>query len=183
MAATVGPIHCPQMLRANRPQRGEIRLRSGDTTRATGPSGLATKQGELAMRKSFKLVGGLAIVGLVAAGSAAFTATGVTTQGQAADPQFIGGTISQEVDGATLDSIVYGFAVGGTNRIVTSVALTFSGDTMPTLVPTADVTADTDDTFVCTAISVGLTSLCTAQGSGAEGVSAVAIFVPSDNAS
>jgi hypothetical protein len=55
------------------------------------------------MRKSTKFLGALAVAGLLAAGGSAFTSTGVTNNAGAT--QFVGGTISQNVTGATLSSL------------------------------------------------------------------------------
>src|SRR5664280_3363816 len=80
------------------------------------------------MRKSSKIISAAAIAVLAAAGGTAFTATGVATGSQARDAQFIGGAVSQHVDGATLNSIVYGFDGGptGPKTAVTTVTLTFT---------------------------------------------------------
>jgi hypothetical protein len=70
------------------------------------------------MRSSFKIAVALAAVGLAAADGSAFTATGLATTGQASAAQFIGGTISQAVTGATLDSVTYGYADAATKTAV-----------------------------------------------------------------
>jgi hypothetical protein len=75
------------------------------------------------MRKSYKLLGGLVLVGLLAAGGSAFTATGVTDNAPAT--QFLGGTVSQTVQGATLSTIAYSF-YDASNTAVTAVTLTFT---------------------------------------------------------
>ena len=100
------------------------------------------------MRTRNKIVTSLAAVGLVAAAGSAFTGTGVTTTGQAALPQFVGGTVSQAVTGATLDSVDYGF-VGGNNVVVDRIVLKFTGtDAVGQQVAVA-VTGGDDDTFTC----------------------------------
>jgi hypothetical protein len=78
------------------------------------------------MRKSYKVLTAVAVAGLALAGGSAFTGTGVTTTGTAASAQFVGGTVSQSVTGATLDSIVYGFT-DGTDSKVSTIRLTFTG--------------------------------------------------------
>ncbi|MDQ1732006.1 MAG: hypothetical protein QOK10_2165 [Pseudonocardiales bacterium] len=77
------------------------------------------------MRKSIILVGAAAAAGLVALGGSAFTGSGLSTSGTAASPQFIGGTVSQSVTGATLTAINYGFT-DVTNTSVNTIALTFA---------------------------------------------------------
>jgi hypothetical protein len=57
------------------------------------------------MRSMLQLLGGVAVAGAVAAGTTAFTATGLATNAGASG--FVGGTISQTVTGATLSSITY----------------------------------------------------------------------------
>ena len=60
------------------------------------------------MNTIVKTLGALVIAGTVAAGGSAFTAGGLTND---ADPsQFIGGTVAQTVDGATLDAVAYALA-------------------------------------------------------------------------
>jgi hypothetical protein len=80
------------------------------------------------MRKSTKLVGTLAfaVAGLIAAGGgAALTGTGVATSGSAASAQFVGGTVSQAVTGATLTAVTYGYT-DATDTQVSTIALTFA---------------------------------------------------------
>jgi hypothetical protein len=79
------------------------------------------------MRKSTKLVGTLAfaVAGLTAVGGAALTGTGVATSGTAASAQFVGGTVSQAVTGATLTAVTYGYT-DATDTQVSTIALTFA---------------------------------------------------------
>jgi L-serine deaminase len=79
------------------------------------------------MRKSTKLVGTLAfaVAGLTAVGGAALTGTGVATSGSAASAQFVGGTVSQAVTGATLTAVTYGYN-DATDTMVSTIALTFA---------------------------------------------------------
>jgi hypothetical protein len=77
------------------------------------------------MHARTKILGAVAAAALVAAGGAAFTGTGVTTTGQAASPQFVGGTVGQTVTGATVSHINYGFA-DPAHLYVTSVTVTFA---------------------------------------------------------
>ena len=76
-------------------------------------------------RLAIGVVGLSAAVGLAAGG--AFTGTGIGKGSQAGAAQFIGGTVSQSVTGATLKSIVYGFDSGDLAKLhPTSVLLTFT---------------------------------------------------------
>lgn len=75
------------------------------------------------MRKSVKIAIATAFAGLVAAGGAAFTATGLN-QAPSTD-QFIGGTVTQTVHGATLDGVVYHFS-DATHNVVDGMTVTFS---------------------------------------------------------
>ncbi|GAA1814499.1 hypothetical protein HC028_26355 [Planosporangium flavigriseum] len=110
------------------------------------------------MRKSFKVAGGLAVAGIIAASGSAFTATGLATSGTAAAPQFVGGSISQTVDGADLSEIAYGFT-DDTKTAVDSITLTFAavpdGKTV-----TAEATGGNNGTFTCTNTAT-LVSTCT----------------------
>jgi hypothetical protein len=114
------------------------------------------------MRKSTKLVStaALAFAGLIAASGAAFTGTGVSTSGTAAADQFVGGTVSQAVTGATLTGITYGYLDAITKTDVNTITLAFAatadGHTV-TAVPTGNVLGGT---FTCgnTALSA---STCT----------------------
>lgn len=127
------------------------------------------------MRTSFKMLVGLAAVGVVATASSAFTATGLTATGTAAADQFVGGTIEQAVTGATINSIVYGYADAPANTLVDEITLTFllTEDARPVTVAASGGsggTFDCEDTLanssVCTFIPavaetgyVGLSSL------------------------
>jgi hypothetical protein len=111
------------------------------------------------MRKSFKIVGGLAIAGLTGAAGSAFTATGLTTTGTAASDQFIGGTISQAVTGATLDSIVYDYVDAATKTAVKKITLTFTTAADGVTVA-AVATGGNNGTFSCSDIAT-LVSTCT----------------------
>lgn len=73
---------------------------------------------------SFKLLGAVAVAGLVAAGGTAFTATGLTSS--APDAAVIGGTIAQTVDGAELSSVAYMDGVVASTGLVDTVVLTFA---------------------------------------------------------
>jgi hypothetical protein len=76
------------------------------------------------MNTKHKLFGALAVAGVVAASGSAFTGTGLGNTAPAT--QFVGGTVSQTVTGATLTGITYSFADGPANTLVSSIALAFS---------------------------------------------------------
>jgi hypothetical protein len=92
------------------------------------------------MLMSTKIIAAGAIA-LVAAGGSAFTAAGLGTSGQASAAQFVGGQVSQTVNGAVLDSIVYGF-VDGTHAAINTVTLTFDASAVGK-VPTITFTGGT----------------------------------------
>ena len=66
-------------------------------------------------------LGALAVAGLVATAGSAFTASGLSTSGQAPSSQFVGGSVSQTNTGAVLESTKYTVA----NNKVTGIDLTF----------------------------------------------------------
>ena len=74
-----------------------------------------------------KLIGAVAVASIVAAAGSAFTGTGVTST--AAASQFVGGTVSQTISGATLNDISYQFA-DPTNTTIDGVTLTFGADAL-----------------------------------------------------
>jgi hypothetical protein len=77
------------------------------------------------MNTTKKLIGAVAVAGVLAAGGSAFTGTGVTST--APSTQFVGGTVSQAVTGATLNNVTYGFS-DATNTAINAVTLTFAAD-------------------------------------------------------
>lgn len=111
------------------------------------------------MRKSAKIITALSVAGLAVAAGSAFTGTGVATAGQAASAQFVGGTVSQAVTGATLTDVTYDFADAGPNTRVNSIALTFSGTANGRLVAVAP-SGGSGGTFDCTAVASNA-STCT----------------------
>jgi hypothetical protein len=133
--------------------------------------------------------GALVLAGLVAAGGAAFTDTGVTDQAGAA--QFVGGTVTQSVTGATLANIAYGFAdpSGGgdgvsANTEVDQVTLTFDDANTNGLIPTLGFTAtnDTSAGWSCTPITaITFVSVCNPASGTIVGLTAIAVTVPSTN--
>lgn len=133
--------------------------------------------------------GAFAAIGLVAAGGAAFTSTGVTTTGQAASAQVIGGTITQSVTGATLSSIVYGYT-DATNTAINQVTLTFANANADGLTAAIAFTTDAGGTPVAfTCENVGATTtmvstcLPTATGTSQTLTASIAVTIGSTNAS
>ena len=129
------------------------------------------------MRKSAKFIVALSVSGLAVVAGSAFTGTGVTTAGQAAEGQFVGGTVSQSVTGATLYSVVYAFT-DGTKTAVNKVTLTF-GDATGGKTPTLSLSGGTAANFTCTAIDeTTFVSVCdAAQGTSQTGVNSAAVTV------
>src|SRR5688572_232841 len=101
------------------------------------------------MRKSAKILAALSVAGLAVAAGSAFTGTGLATAGQAGSAQFVGGTVSQSVTGATLQSLVYGFVDANTKTAVNRVTLTFDVTGVLGKVPTVVLTGGTAATFTC----------------------------------
>lgn len=95
------------------------------------------------MNTKHKLFGAVAVAGVIAASGSAFTGAGLSNN--AATSQFVGGSVSQSVSGATLDSIHYVTNTSGT--LVTAVNLVFTDDSADTKTVTA--TADST-TAPCT---------------------------------
>jgi hypothetical protein len=77
------------------------------------------------MRSALQLLGGVAVAGVVAAGSTAMTGMGMTSS---QSTQFIGGTVTQTITGANLTSIVYN-PVGVTGTEVDKMTITLTGAT------------------------------------------------------
>ncbi|WP_138444665.1 hypothetical protein [Sinomonas susongensis] len=127
------------------------------------------------MRTSVKILTGLGAAGLALAAGSAFTGTGVTNS--AGSTQFLGGTVSQSVTGATLSSIGYGFT-DASDTAVNEVTLHFA-DATGGKTPTISLNNGTGTAFTCTAID-GTTfqSTCTpASGQSQTGLSSVAVTV------
>jgi hypothetical protein len=133
------------------------------------------------MRKSAKLITALSVAGLAVAAGSAFTGTGLATTGTAASTQFVGGTVSQSVTGATLDSLVYGFT-DGTKTAVNQVTLTFA-DATGGKTPTLSLTGGSAATFTCNPIDDAVDpgtfiSVCTAGvGTSQTGVTSASVTV------
>lgn len=127
-------------------------------------------------RLAIGAVGVCAAVGLAAGG--AFTGTGLETTGQAAAPQFVGGTISQTVTGAKLSNIVYGFT-DTTKTHVNLITLTFTGETVDGLHVAVALTGGTGGAFTCEDIgdTTTLTSICTPDAAPYLDLSSLAVTV------
>ena len=88
------------------------------------------------MRSALQLLGGVAVAGVVAAGSTALTGSGVTWGGSngATASRVIGGTLVQAVTGVSVTHVVY--LTDGTGTHTTSIAVTVAGATGKTLTVT-----------------------------------------------
>jgi hypothetical protein len=128
------------------------------------------------MRKSTKLIGAVAVAGLVAAGGSAFTGSGLTNN--AGSAQYVGGTVSQSVTGATLSTVAYSFGDAPANTAVHSVALVFADATTDGKTPTVAFTGGNAVAFTCDVIAVEThLSTCTTAGADRVGVTSLAITV------
>jgi hypothetical protein len=124
------------------------------------------------MRNLIQLAGGVAVAGVVAAGSTAFTGFGASTTATA---PHLGGTITQAITGAQLTAMT---VTNTTPGQVTGFVLTFA-DTPDnkTVALTANGTAGTGTpVFTCTNVAT-LQSTCTIDGSYKTNVSSVSITV------
>lgn len=109
------------------------------------------------MRKSLIISGAAIVAALAALGGSAFTGTGVDNQAGAT--QFVGGTVSQTVTGATLSSIDYTFT-DTTNTAVQSIALTFANTADGRTVAVTPAGNASGGTFTCSNVSTNASS-CT----------------------
>ena len=107
-------------------------------------------------RLAIGVVGLSAAVGLAAGG--AFTGGGVTNNAPA--NQFIGGTVSQTVTGATLSTIGYTYT-NDAHTIVDTVTLTFADANADGRTPTVTILPTPSTAFVCLPISGSHVSVCT----------------------
>jgi hypothetical protein len=141
--------------------------------KATGPeeASRATEKGSnTPMRKSFKIMTGLAVAGIAAAGGSAFTATGLATTGNASAAQFVGGTITQAVNGGTLNNIQYGYVADGTNTSVNTITLTFANALSDGQAVTAVATDGSNGVFDCEDVAATTTMVSTCSWTaGADG--------------
>jgi hypothetical protein len=107
------------------------------------------KRKRINMRTSAKVISALSVAGLAVVAGSAFTGAGLIND--AGSTQFVGGTVNQEVSGATLDTLVYGFT-DGTKTAVNQVTLTFA-DATGGKTPTVTLTGGGIATFTCAAIN------------------------------
>jgi hypothetical protein len=121
-------------------------------------------------------IAAVSLAGVVGLGGAAFTSTGVTNSAGAS--QFVGGTVSQSVTGATLSSVAYTFGDAPANTAVHSALLTFADSNTDAKTPTVAFTGGNAVAFTCTAIeATGHTSTCTTAGADRTGVTSIAITI------
>jgi hypothetical protein len=127
------------------------------------------------MKNVTKIVGAVAIAGVIAAGSSAFTAGGLSMV--ADESVSLGGTVSQSVTGEiSLTDVGYTYNGADPNG-VTSIQLTFGAPTasrVVTLVATG--TSGGAVTFGC-ATSLTANVTCTATGSGYVGLDSIAVTI------
>jgi hypothetical protein len=112
------------------------------------------------MRKSTTLMSSLAVAALAIAGSSAFTGGGLT-KGAGVPNVFVGGTVTQNISGATLSSVVYTYT-DSSNTSVASLVLTFAG-AIEGSTPTIAFSGGTPAPYGCSAIATGA-STCTPTG-------------------
>jgi hypothetical protein len=128
------------------------------------------------MRKTPMIIAGFAVVGLAAVGGSAFTGTGVATN--AGTSQYIGGTVSQSVTGATLSNVAYGFGDAPANTAVHSVVLTFADAAVVAKTPSIAFTGGNAVAFTCDAVAAGtFISTCTTAGADRVGVTSLAVTI------
>jgi len=125
------------------------------------------------MRTSAKIVTALSVTGLALAAGSAFTGAGLVN---AAGPsQFVGGTVSQTVTGATLTNLQYGFT-DGTNTAVNKVTLTFAPGAEGKSVGLS-LAGGTPTGFSCTDILDGLSVCDAAPGASQVDVDGASVTV------
>lgn len=128
------------------------------------------------MRASHKILLTVGVAGAALAGGTAFTGTGLATT--AGSSQFLGGTVSQSVTGASLSNIAYDFT-DVSHTAVNGITLTF-GDATGGKTPTISLNNGTGTAFTCTAIDASaFTSTCTpaTQGASESALESVAVTV------
>jgi hypothetical protein len=123
-------------------------------------------------------IAAVSLAGVVGLGGAAFTSTGVTST--AGPSQFVGGTVSQTVTGATLANIAYAYT-DNTNTAVNQVTLTFAdtnADGRPVAIALA---AATPVGFTCenvgTTTTMVATCLPTTSGTSQTGLNGTTVTV------
>ncbi len=132
------------------------------------------------MRTPTKLFGAVAVASLVGLGAGALTGTGLSTSGTAAAPQFIGGTVTQSVTGATLTDITYGFT-DTTDTAANLITLTFATGADGKTVAVTPSGAVGGGTFTCSAVATNSSSCTYSAGtdtlSGYTGLTSLAVTV------
>jgi hypothetical protein len=127
------------------------------------------------MRTSNKILAAAAFAGVVAVSSSAFTGSGVTNN--AGSTQFVGGTVSQGVTGATLSSVAYSYA-DSSKTAIHSALLTFADTASDGKSVSLVFSGGNAAAFSCTTIeATGHTSTCTAVTADETGVTSAAITV------
>jgi hypothetical protein len=156
-------------------------LGASDDLSCRGPLGRRSyqplKEDTVNMSNRAKLmIAAVSTVGAVSLAGSAFTASGVTNN--AGSTQFVGGTVSQSVTGATLSSVAYSFGDAPANTAVHSALLTFADANTDAKTPTVAFSGGNAVAFTCTAIeATGHTSTCTTDGADRTGVTGLAITV------
>ena len=121
------------------------------------------------------MIGVVAVFGSMAVAGSAFTGTGLTNT--AGSTQFVGGTVSQSITGATLAGVEYSFGDAPANTAIRSAVLTFAADSDGKAVA-VEFTGGNAVVFTCTAVeAVGHTSTCTTAGDDQTGATSIAITV------
>jgi len=162
------------------------------------------------LSKRVKVVAGVsALLGVVMAGGAAFTAAGLVDT--AGSNGFVGGTISQEIDGTSVSNITYTYSNptagdgDSDTALITGVALTFGDQYAVSAIPTISFTGTdsgeygTNDEYestewTCSSIaavaeestatsscSVSADSTLSAGLDGAQNVESISVTVPGLN--
>lgn len=128
------------------------------------------------------LIGAVAIGGAAVAMGGAFTAGGLTASAGVEDtPVFIGGKVTQTVEGANLASVVYGFDSPTDPTTIDTVTLNFDTSSKANTKTPTIVVGDGTNAYTCTVIASD-TSTCTPASTAAGvGISSLAITVPSSN--
>jgi hypothetical protein len=132
------------------------------------------------MRSALQMLGGVAVAGVVATGGTALTGAGVAWTGGITQTGFVGGTVSQTVQGATITSVsyLYGAQTAGD---VTGVTVAFddaysNGKTLA-LVPSGGSAEGGFTSFVCSGAIASAAKTCTANLGSYRGMTALAITV------
>ena len=116
------------------------------------------------MRNMLQLLGGVAVAGAVAAGTTAFTGSGLTSTVTPAD-SFIGGTATVTVSGSTLDGVDYTYTdVATTKKMLHAIVLHFADTTSAgaAVTLTTSVTGGSNPTWTCGVVT-SQASTCTAS--------------------